>query len=543
MVANGGDDLRISRIKLENYRRLADGELSVREHLVLVGANDVGKSSLLRALDLVLGASTAQLYSTISLDDFRSTDEPLLFEVELEEFSDDEKALFPDEIRYEPVLDKAWLTVQLSASVDPSESISITRTAPHAGTGRQLSRDQIAGLGWKFLSATAQTRDLRQDRRSALDDLLRSVELGSEQSKFDKVAEQFQRELSNSEVLGQLRTDLAGQLSRALPNKVQNKDLSFVSGASADEDVLSDVRLRVSKEGVEHELSQQSDGTRALYAIALYDMMSAGANVVGIDEPEIHLHPTSQRSLARLLKSSSNQKVLATHSSDIVGAFEADSIVVVRPGGELVQPAAGFLAPKERTFVQWWVRDKLEPLTARRIITVEGLSDRVVLERAAEVTDRNLDRLGVSVIETNGSAEISAIAKLFGPSGFDLNISRLIDLDAQGTTESATGIPVSDFPAKSVWVSDIDLEDEYVKAVGAAEVYDALRSSGQFGRNELANCVPTGPDGTYTEADVAGFCRRSKYKIRASLAIVPILTREKAEKIGSINNLLAEIVT
>ncbi|GHG43862.1 hypothetical protein GCM10012320_08240 [Sinomonas cellulolyticus] len=534
--------MKITRIKFENYRRLVDTEISVRDHLVLVGANDVGKSSLLRALDLVLGASAAQLYANITIDDFRSSDVPLLFEVDLEEFSADEKALFPDEIRYEPLLEKAWLTIRLSATVDPSETIAITRTAPHAGTGRQLSRDQVAGLGWKFLSATAQTRDLREDRRSALDDLLRSVDLGSEKADFDKVAEQFQQELSNSNILRQLRTDLAGQLSKALPNKVLTNDLSFVSGASADDEVLSDVRLRVSKGGVEHELSQQSDGTRALYAIALYDMMSAGANVVGIDEPEIHLHPTSQRSMARLLKASSNQKVLATHSTDIVGAFEADSIVVVRPGGELVQPSAGFLAPNERTFVQWWVRDKLEPLTARRIITVEGLSDRVVLERVAELTDRNLDRLGVSVIETNGSAEISAIAKLFGPSGFDLRISRLIDYDAQGTTESATGIAVSDFPTSSVWVSDVDLEDEYVKALGAAEVYNALKNSGQFSTNELSNCTPTGIGGTYTEADVAAFCRRGKYKIRASLSVLPILTSANASKISSINSLLEEIV-
>lgn len=534
--------MRISKIKFENYRRLADRELTVREHLVLVGANDVGKSSLLRALNLVLGASTAQLYSNISTEDFRSTDEPLILEVQLEEFSDDEKALFPDGIRYEPALDEASLTIQLSAVVDPSESISISRTAPHAGRGRQLSRDQLVGLGWKFLSATAQTRDLREDRRSALDDLLGGVDLGTEKARFDKVAEQFQKELSDSKVLGHVRTDLAGQLSKALPDEIKQDDLSFVSGASADEDVLSDVRLRVSKDGIERDLSQQSDGTRALYAIALYDMMSAGANVVGIDEPEIHLHPTSQRSLARLLKASTNQKVLATHSSDIVGAFDADSIVVVRPGGELIQPVEGFLAPDERTVVQWWVRDKLEPLTARRIITVEGLSDRVVLERVAELTDRNLDRLGVTVLETGGSAEIKAISKLFGPSGFDLQISRLIDLDAQNTTAKATGIAIADFPTSSVWVSDIDLEDEYVGALGAMEVYGALKSSGQFSKNELGNCAPTGPNGAYTEADVAGFCRRDKYKIRASLAILSILTSESAAQITSINDLLAEVV-
>lgn len=83
---------------------------------------------------------------------------------------------------------------------------------------------------------------------------------------------------------------------------------------------------------------------RAQFAIALYDLVSESANIVAIDEPEIHLHPTSQRSLARLLRSGRNQKIIATHSPDIAGAFPPESVVSVR----LVQPKPGFLAGQER---------------------------------------------------------------------------------------------------------------------------------------------------------------------------------------------------
>lgn len=533
--------MKLTRIKLENYRRLEDVEIEVRDHLVLVGANDVGKSSLLRALDLVLGASTAQLYANLSPDDFRDPNQELHFEVELVDFSDDEKTLFVDEIFVDTTTGTRSLTIQLTASVDASDSLSISRLGPHSGTGRQLSRDQLAGLGWKFLSATAQTRDLREDRRSALDDMLRAVDLGGEKGSFDAIATSFQDALNSSSTLGELRAELAGQLSKALPEKLKEKDLSFVSGASADDDLLSDVRLRVKKDGVEHELSQQSDGTRALYAIALYDLMSAGANVVCIDEPEIHLHPTSQRSLARLLRASSNQKVLATHSSDIVGAFDADSIVVVRPGGKIVQPDAGFLAADERTFVKWWVRDKLEPLTATHVVTVEGLSDRIVLERVADLTDRNLDRLGVSVIETDGASEILPIAKLFGPTGFKLAVSRLIDVDAEQKVADALGIATADLRANSVFVSQVDLEDEYVRALGGANVLAALAAGGHFSPGELANCATTGAGGTSTDADVAAFCRVSRRKVRAALSVLPILTGSNASGVTSIDALLTEI--
>lgn len=533
--------MKIKRLKVENYRRLADVELEVRQHLVLVGANDVGKSSLLRAIDLVLGASTAQLYGNLNVDDFRDPGQDLRFEVELADFSQDEKALFADEIYVDPTTNDRSLTIQLVASIDASESLSIARIGAHAGTGRQLSRDQVAGLGWKFLSATSQTRDLREDRRSVLDEMLRTVDLGTEKAVFDTLAKSFQDALGASNTLGDLRTQLAGQLSKALPEKMLKDDLSFVSGASADDDVLSDVRLRVTKGGTERELSQQSDGTRALYAIALYDLMSEGANVVGIDEPETHLHPTSQRSLARLLRASSNQKVLATHSSDIVGAFDADSIVVVRPGGTIVQPDAGFLAEDERTFVKWWVRDKLEPLTATRVVTVEGLSDRIILERVADLTDRNLDRLGVSVIETDGKSEIAAIAKLFGATGFRLQVSRLIDLDAEKTVADALGITTANLRSNSVHTAQRDLEDEYVRALGAANVLAALTDGGQFSRNELANCIASGPGGAYTDVDVADFCRVNKRKVRAALSVLPILTPTNASAITSVNEILTEI--
>jgi putative ATP-dependent endonuclease of the OLD family len=46
--------MRLTRIIISNHSRLVDLDLEVRNHLVLVG---VGKSSLLRCFDLLLGSS------------------------------------------------------------------------------------------------------------------------------------------------------------------------------------------------------------------------------------------------------------------------------------------------------------------------------------------------------------------------------------------------------------------------------------------------------------------------------------------------------
>lgn len=535
--------MRLTRIGIWNHTRLRDLELEVREHLVLVGPNDVGKSSLLRCLDLLLGASTAQLYSRVVLEDLRNADEPLVVEADLADFAPDDLALFPDEITVEADGTK-HLTIRLEAGFDANQTLSINRMAPGGGTGRQLSRAQLHGIRWTLLGATAGSRDIRDDRHSMLDDLLQAVDLGTEQASFDEIVAKLQDTLKNSEVLKKLRGDLAGQLTKALPDAVSKDDLQFVPGASADNDVLSGVRLQVSKGGVSHALSEQSDGMRALYAIALYDLVSGGANMVGIDEPEIHLHPTSQRSLARLLQAGKNQKFLATHSSDIVSAFPAECVVAVRAGGSVVQPKMGFLSADQRMVVRWWVRDRLEPLTARRVAAVEGPSDRIVLERTAELTGRELDRLGVSVVETRGAGDMGPIRQLFGPDGFDIPMSMLIDRDAATDTAAKLGVAEADLNLYSVWISEKDLEDECVAALGADKLWSAITTSGLFTHNELVKCATSGAGGVRTADDVSAFCRKSSsHKVRAAMVVADVLDEAAARSIKSVDDLLDEIAS
>ena len=534
--------MKLRAVGIWNHSRLQDAEIEIRKHLVLVGPNDVGKSSLIRCLDFLLGASTAQLYARLSAADFRDPEKPFIVQAVLDGLSDQDKALFPDETVVHPATGDRSLTLRLEATIDQNGTLDIRRAGPGGRTNRQLSRDQMKGLGWRMIGATATARDIREDRGAAVDDILSSIDLDDEQAAFDALVAQLEEQLASSKILTGLRGRLAGQLTMALPETVTTDNLLFVPG-SAIEDVLSDVRLQISQDGHVRNLTEQSDGMRALFAIALYDLVAESANIVAIDEPEVHLHPTSQRSLARLLRLGRNQKIVATHSPDIVGAFPADDVVTVKPGGVLVQPLTGFLAGQERMLAHWWVRGKLEPLTARRIIAVEGVSDRIILQKAAGLTGRDLDRLGVSVIETDGAGDMAAILALFGSAGFRIPLSLLIDADATAATAAKLCIPESDLNSRSVWVSDPDLEAEYVVAVGAAGMWTALLGSGMFSPNELAQCAATGPGGGRCEADVAAFCRRkSTYKVRAAIVAADLLTPETAAKIKAVASVLDEII-
>ena len=535
--------MRLTRVKVENHSRLQDLELEIRQHMVLIGPNDVGKSSLLRCLDLLLGASTGQLYNQITPEDLRESGRPFVVEADLCEFSNTEQALFPDEITVDPNGEKEQtLTIRLEASFDDNETLSITRTAPNKNTGRQISRNQLQAIGWTLLNANDRARNMSDDRHSLFDDVLAGVELGDEQADFDGLIDAIRGQLQCSNVLTKLRERMSDQLSTALPERVAQNDLTFVPGAAADDNVLDGVRLHVNDKSI----SEQSDGKRAIYAIALYDLISNGANVVAIDEPEIHLHPSSQRSLARLLKNGRNQKIIATHSPDIVSAFDPECIVSVKAHGKIVQPAQGLLNNDQRLILTWWVKDKLEPLTARHIIFVEGISDRIVLERVAELTGRELDRLGVTIMEVGGCKNMKHVWSLFGADGFDIPTSILIDEDAVPDVPKYLNIRQDEFEQNSVWVSLKDLEDEYVQALDRNTLVSELLSSGMFETKKQQELKTKFENNAITDEDIAEFCRfkprrHPNHKVAAASIVSQLLDESSASEIKSIMDLLNNI--
>ncbi len=525
--------MKLVRFRLTNHSRLQDLDIRVLDHLVVVGPNDVGKSSLIRCMSWVLGLSAGQLYGQLHVGDLRDDAVPLVAEATLANFTDDERALFPDEISVDAETLNESLTIRMEATKDENGTLDVARWIPASGTQRQLSRDQLQGIGWETIAATSRDRDLGGRRNTSLDDFLSELDLGDELSKLSDLARQFQAQLGESKALTKLRTDLAAQLSEALPSGIAEGDLEFVSGAVATDDVLRGVELHLRDRGASRPIGDYSDGTRALFAIALYDLVSQRSNVVAIDEPETHLHPTGQRSLARLLQLGDNQKIISTHSADIVGAFAPEQIVAIRPGGAVAQPQAGFLNDEEKLVAHWWIRDRLEPLTAPCVVAVEGRSDRIVVEAAARATGRPLDRLGVSVIETGGAGSMGAISTLFGAQGFDIRLLLLIDADAAAATAQKLGVEESELRDHNVWVASADLEDEYVAGIGVDALWRALKESRLFTSKFLATgCEGDAP----TAAELAALCRRKK--IEAAIVVAEILDHASASAIPSVASLL-----
>ncbi|UUU38718.1 ATP-dependent nuclease [Streptomyces sp. NBC_00162] len=526
-------------MKVINYARLQDLDIEVRKHLVIVGANDVGKTSLLRMLNLTLGATLGQLYQGLSRADLRDQDQPLTVEAVLADFSSIESALFHREIDIDAFSGAMSLTVRLDVQPDEDdvEAVVIHRVLTGTADHRAPTRQQLDALGWRYLPATRGTSGAQLGGpNSALQLMFDSLDLGAETAVLTEILGDFNDKLHVSESLTELRKKIAEHLAKAMPRSVTADDLAVRTAADPGTSVLEGVSMFLHRDDQYVSIAEQSDGLRQLMALTLFDLAENAANIIAVDEPELHLHPASQRTIAELFAAAKNQKIVCTHSPYVLQRFEPGQVLVVAPGGEVHQiPDAG-LGAVEKLRSQWWSPRLLEALTARYVIAVEGVADRIIVEAAARALGIGLDRLGVVVFELDGAHKFRHVYKMLGTNGFGVHVLGLVDKAEEGIFVGAIGGNRRDLVGTKVWSSDSDLEDEYCKALTGPAVGRILIDAEVCRLEGLLQACGASREDELTDTAVAAYCRKNKTD--AATAVAYAMTREHATAIDSVAGIL-----
>jgi len=114
---------------------------------------------------------------------------------------------------------------------------------------------------------------------------------------------------------------------------------------------------------------------------------------------------------------------------------------------------------------------------SRAVVLVEGISDQCALKALAERRGRNLDAEGISVVQIGGAQSITRFLNLFGPQGLDVRLAGLCDAAEEsefqrGLERAGLGsnLTRADMERLGFYVCVADLEDELIRALGAASV-------------------------------------------------------------------------
>ena len=125
---------------------------------------------------------------------------------------------------------------------------------------------------------------------------------------------------------------------------------------------------------------------------------------------------------------------------------------------------------------------------AEAVVLVEGISDQIAVETLAARRDRDLDAERVVVFPTGGVHAMARYLTQFGPAGTGLRLAGLCDAGEEdvvrrGLASAGIGSPGtrSEMERLGFYVSVEDLEDELIRAIGAARVQALIDSQGDLG--------------------------------------------------------------
>ncbi len=164
-----------------------------------------------------------------------------------------------------------------------------------------------------------------------------------------------------------------------------------------------------------------------------------------------------------------------------------------------------------------------------------------MVKRVATLSGIDLDARGITIFELEGSGLFKLAYDLFGPDGFGLPMSGLLDEDARAEWADTIGVAEADLEVEGYIVCDPDLEGSYVEALGESTVIDMLLKSPGITKNSLLKSCGVDEIDDISSQALADYCRHKKRKVRAAVSVAAGLTPEQAAKIVPIADLLAPL--
>jgi hypothetical protein len=194
--------------------------------------------------------------------------------------------------------------------------------------------------------------------------------------------------------------------------------------------VSNQISLKIKKGSDEILLDELGTGHQSALIMGLYQQLGEShgkAPVFIFEEPDNHLHPATIRSVIQDLVqlSKKSQVLVSTHSPLVLNHVDFSNIfsldisedgkTVIHPLNKLTES----ISQKDiRIFLEKYGIRATEPLLAKRVVIVEGLTDKTFISKIFELENgRTVDSENCLIIPTGGKDEAVRALKIMGLMG------------------------------------------------------------------------------------------------------------------------------
>lgn len=465
--------MRIQILDIKNFRGIASGHVVFRKHSLLVGGNNIGKSTVCEALELILGPERIYHRPIIDEHDFYcgsyqrddGSSLEIVIRVVLTDLNHKQQLRFCQHLRRwdkgqlkfvdeeadgishadGPNVDWA-LAVVFIGRYDPEEDDFIGDTffdhpmddpdslndeeKASLGQGRSIfTRAHKRDCGFIYLRALRTgSRALSLQRGSLLDTILRLGEQGS--ANMWPAALRSLKELDpaigEKSQLGSIRAQLQERLGRFINLASEGDQISFYASDLTRDNLREVVKLFVATWPSNYPVpfSRQGTGSVNLLVFALLtmiaDLKEENSAIFVMEEPEIALPPHIQRRVVKYVLQEMGQSIVTSHSPYIIEQYKAENVVVLGRDDKSCfggKPIDRSLIKQKNYRAQR--RQFAESILSRAVFVVEGATEVVAINAASTALERfhagysHIDLSGVSLFDAGGDQEVPKYGPIF----------------------------------------------------------------------------------------------------------------------------------
>ncbi len=440
----------LTRLQVRNFRSLENIDVPLGPLVAFVGPNGVGKTAILRAMELVLGDSWPSLRSFRIPQDFTSFDACRDLEVII---SFDPQYIHRDTHSNEHSISTLRLTCKpykksgkwgaagdLHVDLEPlNEKGQIPNVAVGQPTKGQKTQFGPLRVGTDLRD---HARVLFIDHRRNLAQHLPSVRgsvlgrLLQPARKEFKAHDDFRK--AYEQAMDLLRTEQVKLIERTVADTAkrmlgflgrdvaQSVDISF--GFADPANPFNSLRLQYCESGLSIPGEELGLGIQSAMVVGIFEAFRTLGGDFGtliIEEPEMYLHPQAQRYFYRLLCEMTDarqcQVIYSTHSPIFADANRYEALRLVRRGSQQ-HSRVSYVHPKDEPGLKT-ARDAFklggkfdsgrnEVLFASRALLMEGYGDRVAALILAEKLSLDCDAEGIAVVDCGGKSGIELVVRV-----------------------------------------------------------------------------------------------------------------------------------